>query len=116
MAHDQVYSIQEALESLDNDRPLFATIVRAFIDDVPRQQIKLSSAVQYRDRHGLEKTAHAIKSAAATVGAQHTSQQGKDLESDAMQAPWEELQPRVQQLKDGLQELVSLLGPFAQET
>ncbi len=57
------------LDRLMDDEELAGTIVRGFLDDLPRQIESLDAFLKCGDAAGAERQAHTIKGAAANVGA-----------------------------------------------
>jgi len=63
-----VFDQAALLNPLEGDRTAAATVVRAFLDDMPRQMLGLRSFLKIGDGLGVARQAHLIRCAAATVG------------------------------------------------
>ncbi|MFN8390442.1 MAG: Hpt domain-containing protein [Bdellovibrionota bacterium] len=61
---------EKALRLLDGDMEIYSKIVEVFSGDVPVQLSVLSAALATNDIKEVGRVAHALKSAAATVGAE----------------------------------------------
>jgi HPt (histidine-containing phosphotransfer) domain-containing protein len=70
------------LEALaGEDEPEFLeTCVRTFVEDTSHRLRTLAEALALGDADALRRTAHALKGASATVGAQHMAARALDLE------------------------------------
>jgi HPt (histidine-containing phosphotransfer) domain-containing protein len=64
----QVFNRANLLARVLGDQPLADRIIRGFLTDLPRQIERLRSLLEQGDAPGVERQAHAIKSAAASVG------------------------------------------------
>ena len=64
----QVFNRANLLARVLGDQPLADRIIRGFLTDLPRQIERLRSLLEQGDAPGVERQAHSIKSAAASVG------------------------------------------------
>lgn len=65
------------------DRPLAALVVAAFLEDAPRQLEALGAPLCERDGPALARRGHALKGAAAAVGADRVTTLAERLEQHA---------------------------------
>jgi len=71
------------VERLMGDRTLARTIVRGFLDDMPKQLAALRSHLSGGDTAAVQRQAHSIKGAAATVGGNTLRQAALEMEEAA---------------------------------
>ena len=76
----QVFDETALVERLMGDRELAQTIVRGFLEDIPRQLAALAAHVAAGDVDAAERLAHAIKGAAATVSGNVLKQVAFEME------------------------------------
>ena len=71
---------KQALVNCDGDEELFLEIVQIFLEDTPKRIEALSQAVEVDDADQIQKTAHALKGAAANLAAGPLRQASQSLE------------------------------------
>ena len=65
---------QEAMERLGDDEELFAEICDLFCRDVPEMLTAMQSGLAAGDLHQVVRSAHSIKSASSSIGAEQLSE------------------------------------------
>ena len=66
-----------------DDEELVQTVIRAFLDDIPKQIETLKACLETDDAPTSERQAHTIKGAAATVGGEALRKVAEDMERAA---------------------------------
>jgi len=74
------FNMEALLRRLMGDRPLACAIVKGFVQDVPAQVNNLRARLDERDAPGARRQAHALKGAAATVGAERLQRIALEME------------------------------------
>jgi HPt (histidine-containing phosphotransfer) domain-containing protein len=74
------FNSEALLGRLMGDRELAGSVLQAFLEDVPSQLHKLRDRLDERDPQGARSHAHALKGAAATVGAEGLQALARALE------------------------------------
>jgi HPt (histidine-containing phosphotransfer) domain-containing protein len=69
------------LDRIDNDRQLFDELVAVFLDDTETRLAAIKIAIERGDHEALRRAAHAIKGAAANVGARRVFSTAACLEA-----------------------------------
>ncbi|MDQ5984422.1 MAG: Signal transduction histidine-protein kinase BarA [Syntrophus sp. SKADARSKE-3] len=64
-----VFSENDLMDRLMGDRDIACAIIEGFLDDIPKQILKLKEHLETGDLNHLKIQAHAIKGAAASIGA-----------------------------------------------
>ena len=72
---------RELLGRIDNDRQLFDELIAMFLDDTETRLATIKTAIERDDREALRRTAHAIKGAAANLGARRVFSTAARLET-----------------------------------
>ena len=62
-------SIEETLERMSGDRELLANLFQLYIDDAPKKLRSIGEFASQGEFYQIERTAHSLKGASATVGA-----------------------------------------------
>ena len=78
-----VFNSDALLRRLMGDRELAGVVLEGFIEDAPTQLAQLSVLLEATDSPGIRLQAHALKGAAATVGAEALQAIAKAMEMDA---------------------------------
>lgn len=65
----QVLDIESTLQRLKGDMGFLHTLFRVFLDDLPDKIASLDKAICDNDRELIQRTAHSLKGACATIGA-----------------------------------------------
>jgi HPt (histidine-containing phosphotransfer) domain-containing protein len=76
----QLVNRQEAMDRLGDDAELFAEICGLFCRDVPEMLNQLKSALVSGDNTLLIRSAHSIKSASSSIGAETLSSLARNIE------------------------------------
>lgn len=76
----QLVNRQEAMDRLGDDAELFAEICGLFCRDVPEMLSQLKSALSAGDITLAVRSAHSIKSASSSIGADHLSSLARTVE------------------------------------
>ena len=95
-----IFSKQELMERLLDDQELFDTIIKDFLEDMPKQVAAFQEAVMQNNTDLAANIAHTIKGAAANFGAPVFS----DLASEAEQAAQKGDQPELDRLLPQIEE------------
>ncbi|HLQ46726.1 MAG TPA: response regulator, partial [Planctomycetaceae bacterium] len=69
-----------ALEGVDNDRELFATVIQAFLESTPAGLIQMSEAIRANQPTVLQRAAHSLKGELLALGATHAADTALKLE------------------------------------
>jgi histidine phosphotransfer protein HptB len=85
-------SIEETLERMSGDRELLANLFQLYIDDAPKKLRSLHEHVGEADFYQVERIAHSLKGASATVGAARLSGLAAELEQAAKTGSRERLE------------------------
>ena len=76
-------SIEETLERMAGDRDLLANLFQLYIDDAPKKLRSLDQYASLGEFYQVERTAHSLKGASATVGASRLCGLAAELEQAA---------------------------------
>jgi CheY-like chemotaxis protein/HPt (histidine-containing phosphotransfer) domain-containing protein len=105
----QVFNRANLLARVLGDQPLADRIIRGFLTDLPRQIERLRTLLEQGDAPGVERQAHSIKSAAASVGGEMLcvtafalEMAGKNGELHRVTNGLAELQTQFDQLRQAL--------------
>lgn len=82
-------SLEETLERMSGDRELLASLFQLFIDDAPKKLRGIEDFAEQNELYQIERTAHSLKGASATVGATRLCLLAADLEQAAKAGSWE---------------------------
>lgn len=83
MSTAPLLNLEETLERMSGDRELLANLFQLFGDDVPKKLGTIEASIREGDLYQTERTAHSLKGASATVGAEQLSQLAARLEQAA---------------------------------
>lgn len=83
MSDISLLSIEETLERMSGDRELLASLFQLFIDDAPKKLRGIEDFAEQNEFYQIERTAHSLKGASATVGATRLCRLAADLEQAA---------------------------------
>lgn len=92
MSNIPLLSIADTLERMSGDHELLTNLFRLFLADAPKKLQGIESAVQEKAFYQVERTAHSLKGASATVGATRLCQVAEELERAARTQQEEALQ------------------------
>jgi len=83
LSNTPLLSIEETLERMSGDRDLLTSLFQLYMDDAPRKLHSLDEYASQGDFYQVERTAHSLKGASATVGAARLCQLAAELEQAA---------------------------------
>jgi HPt (histidine-containing phosphotransfer) domain-containing protein len=84
-------SLDETLERMSGDRELLANLFQLFLSDAPKKIERIETLANENDLYGVERSAHSLKGAAATVGAARLCELAAETEKAAKAGTGEEL-------------------------
>lgn len=108
--------VRAALELVDGDRELFEELLQLFARDCPNQAAEIRGAFERGDARQLERLAHTVKGAAASLGAKGVSQAARALEEQARSKALDAAEPRIEALELKLKELLEEIEAVAPKT
>jgi PAS domain S-box-containing protein len=79
----EIFNLEEALSRVEQDRELFAELVKLFVADYPQRLAELRQALAARDSKLVERLAHTLKGAAANFAAPRVVRAALELEETA---------------------------------
>ena len=91
-------SLDETLERMSGDRELLSNLFQLFLSDAPKKLDRIETCAHEGDFYGMERSAHSLKGAAATVGASRLCELAAEMELAAKAGSGEELQRLHQEL------------------
>ena len=83
--------MEETLERMSGDRELLASLFQLFVSDAPKKLEKMDACAAERDLYGVERTAHSLKGASATVGASRLCEIAAETERAAKAGSWDDV-------------------------
>ncbi len=83
------------LENIGHDLNLYREIVEAFLAAIPQRQASLQRALAAENRREIALIAHALESAAMTLGAERLRAAAQIIEKAAPKVPWKILQAQL---------------------
>lgn len=93
MTNADLLSLEETLERMADDRELLFNLFQLFVADAPKKLASIAAGFAGDDAYQVERTAHSLKGASATVGAvrlcavaAELEQAAKKKDLDAMEA------------------------------
>ena len=96
MSTAPLLSMDETLERMSGDRELLGNLFQLFLDDAPKKLSNIEVYAEQGDLYQIERSAHSLKGASATVGATLLCQLAADLERAAKAgAPLTELRQEL---------------------
>ena len=104
-----------ALEGVDNDRELFATVIQAFLETTPASLIQMRAALDAKQPIPLQRAAHALKGELLALGATHAAETALKLELTDKSHDWSEAQATFGQFERQLALLQEPLTLFVRE-
>jgi HPt (histidine-containing phosphotransfer) domain-containing protein len=84
MDQDPIFSLEEALARLDDDRETFQMIVKLFVEQGPKELAEARAALDSRNAVDLARSSHRLKGAILQFCAPAVLQACKDLEAAAI--------------------------------
>lgn len=92
MANAPLLSMEETLERMSGDRELLASLFQLFTSDAPKKLGRMTECAAEGDLFGVERTAHSLKGASATVGATLLCELAAETERAAKAGSWEDVE------------------------
>jgi PAS domain S-box-containing protein len=77
---DATFNEQALLDRLMDDRELAQTVISAFLGDLPKQLERLQAALDSADAKAVQRAAHTLKGASATIGGEALATRAARLE------------------------------------
>jgi CheY-like chemotaxis protein len=100
-----------ALERMEGDLELLTDLIQVFLQDLPQQVAALRKAVEDQDAKGIQREAHRLKGAAASLDATAVSasaarleQSGRDTNYAAARAEWVQLEAELVRLESAFRD------------
>lgn len=97
------------LRRVGGDAAIAHEVMETFLGDARLRLRDLEQVVRQRDREALARLAHTIKGAAGGAGATLVREIATRLQTQAEQAPWQNLEAEVSLLRTGLDAIIALL-------
>lgn len=91
---------QGTLDRLKGDDDFLTTLYRVFVGDLPKKLSAIDAAMEQGDLNGLQRSAHSLKGASATVGAEALREAAFSLEVAAKDGVLDRAGAIVPRLKD----------------
>ena len=91
MTNAPLLSMEETLERMSGDRDLLVSLFQLFVSDVPKKMEKILACTGQKDLYGVERTAHSLKGASATVGASQLCEIAAETERAAKSGSWDDV-------------------------
>ena len=104
-----------ALEGVENDRELFATVIQAFLESTPARLIQMSEAIRANQPIVVQRAAHSFKGELLALGATHSAETALKLEHAGDADDWSKVQATFDQFKQQLASLDEPLTLFVRE-
>lgn len=109
MADNNVFDMEQLMNSTCDDRELTAQVVGVFLADIPVQLENLDAALAAGDAKTAERVSHSIKGASATVGGELLRDVAFECEKFGRDSKLEELKAQVPEMKTRYQALRAAL-------
>ena len=103
LSHPIIVNREAALERLGGDEELFLEVLDAFVQNFPLQIDELHAGIREDDRKLIQRIAHSIKSASASIGGGEISKVANVLESAALDQKLKFLQGQLEELESEFQ-------------
>ena len=107
-----VLSVEESLERMAGDKELLSKLVHLFMADAPKKIEQIGSSLQQDDCYQVERTAHSLKGASATVGASRLCQTAAQVELAAKNKDLQALTPLVRNLALTCDQTLEAMGAY----
>jgi HPt (histidine-containing phosphotransfer) domain-containing protein len=104
----------EALERMDGDVALLQQLLRIFRADAPGMLVRLMAAAHAGEPRELERAAHALKGASATISARAITEPARAIEQLAREERVAEARTRVAELEPAFLRLMHALDEAQQ--
>jgi HPt (histidine-containing phosphotransfer) domain-containing protein len=118
-----VFDKSDIIARMDNDEDLAREVIVGFLDDIPRQISALRGYLEAGDTVRVERQAHTIKGASASVGGEalrvvafEMEKAGKAGELEVITASLPELEAQFARLKVAMNEFIMQGGIYGKNT
>lgn len=108
-SEDQIFNLEEVLERTEGDELLLREMVRLFLDIFPELLDSMGKAIEAGETEELRESAHTLKSAAGSIGANRVFRAANDLERAGRENKPEFAVRKFGELKARLEELEPVL-------
>lgn len=108
----EVFNLEEALARVEQDRELFAELVKLFVADYPQRLVELRQALGADDSKLVERLAHTLKGAAANFAAGRVVQAALELEKIARAGDLSQAGQGIEALASEIARLLPQLDQF----
>ncbi len=109
----ELISWPRAMRSVENDVDLLRAVVRAFLEECPRQVSQLRNAIVCEDAKTARRLAHTIGGTMATLAAPTVEATAKQLEGDAAKGKFENAISCIETLERQLTSVILVVTRFA---
>ena len=106
---DEVLDWAEALERMDGDEAMLHELLQLFVQDSPNMLKRIEDARCAGDLHALERAAHGLKGASATISACAVAQLARRVEMLAREGQAGEAHAATARLEHEMQRLIAAL-------
>lgn len=106
---DRVFNLKEALERTEGDEVLLKEMIRIFLDMLPELLDSINKAVKKGEAEELRQSAHTLKSAAGSIGANRVFRAAYYLEQTGRENRMELASKKFDEIKVRLEELEPVL-------
>lgn len=104
---------EAALANVEGDAELLAEIVGLFLEEAPRLEESIRSAISRQDSPALERAAHSLKGSAASLGAGEVVQVARALEDSGRTEQIADASNKLRVLEEALVNLTQILATQA---
>lgn len=108
-SEDQVFNMEELLERTDGDKTLLKEMVGLFLETSPELLDSIDKAIRKGETEELRQSAHVLKSAAGSIGANRVFRAAYDLEQAGRENKVESAIKKFEEIKLRLEELEPVL-------
>ena len=109
---DGVFNEHDLLENVGDDKTFAAEMVRTFLECLPTMSENFHRAVSSRQANEIERTAHSLKGALATLGAARAAGVAAGIELAAERGALREAVTAADAMDGELGALVQVLGKY----
>ena len=113
MTNAPLLSMEETLDRMSGDRELLASLFQLFVSDAPKKLDRMAECAGDRDLFGVERTAHSLKGAAATVGAALLCEIAAETERAAKAGSWQDVDRLRQDLVRVCDQTLAVMRDFS---
>jgi PAS domain S-box-containing protein len=106
---------QTALEGVENDRELFATVIQAFLETSPENLTQIREAIRTQQPSPIQHAAHSLKGELLALGATVAAESARQLELASKSGDWIAIQNTFEQFDRCVTMLQEPLTRFVRE-